>query len=184
MKLTLVSVLFAAACAPQVAATRPLLTRSQQAAARPKLGWIAWQDESSVLYCNRRVDDDGNPIGVLGPCKQRALGGDAKSVMSWLNSESPDSASQAPAGCAVDAVDADLVQHKPARAEWVAPSGRAPLDEWQPDPKLQADVYRIEASFSPEGQTLALAHVAIHVGEGERIIEFADVKLLAMPACN
>ena len=51
------------------------------------------------------------------------------------------------------------------------PTGREPIDDWKPDATVGGDIFADELSFSPEGKWMAVAHLGIHLGEGERIIE-------------
>jgi hypothetical protein len=189
--------LLAASCAPQVATPIAETTNAPIAATqkngtpghRARLGWISWQDNTSVIYCNRRLDDADGPIGVLGPCWQLALAdhGAAHRLISWLNSEQPDRsrADATPLSCALELEDARLVpQLAPARAWLVGKTDRQAIDEWTPDvAKLGADRYLIEPSFSPDGKVIAFVHVALGVGEGERTVEIAHVVMRTTVGC-
>jgi hypothetical protein len=66
----------------------------------------------------------------------------------------------------------------------VTPTGREPLEDWKPEARSAADAYDVEVSFSPEGKWMAVVHVAIHLGDGERIIEIPSVDIRAVPACR
>jgi hypothetical protein len=180
-------------CAPQVAnSPAPPIAATQQKGnpgRRARLGWVSWQDAESIIYCNRRVDDNGGPIGVLGPCSQLGADGTPHRLVSWLNSESPDrSNSDATplAGCTLEQEDAQLApQPKPARVFITGKSGRTLLDEWSPDhARLTADAYSIEPSFGPDGKTIALLHLAVGLGEGERTIEIPSATLRPAPDCK
>jgi hypothetical protein len=154
---------------------------------RVRLGWVAWADDKTLFACTRRVDDAGAPVGVLGPCAQYDDAG-RHAILSWANTEAPDrtrsDASPLP-GCRVALEDAQLApEPKPARAWLVAPSGRVLLDAWQPEATLTADAYAVEPSFSPDGKLVAYVHVAVGLGEGERIVEVAGVKLAPAPSCK
>jgi len=182
-----------AGCAPQVTAPAagPIAAtqKNSNPGRRARLGWITWQDDSSVIYCNRRVDDAGGSVGVLGPCWQLGADGNAKKLVSWLNSEQPDKSNSdatPQAACAIEQEDAQLPPSpKPARAWLTAKSGRTQLDEWTPDhAKLQADAYSIEPCFSPDGKLIALLHLAVGLGEGVRTIEIAGASLRPAPDCK
>jgi hypothetical protein len=148
-----------------------------------RLGWITWSDVNEIVYCNQRLDDDGNRIGVLGPCWHLVAGESPKKMMSWLNAGRADDTSpnQVPwQRCSVE-LKGDA---QSATATIVSPTERAPLDEWKPDAKVGGDLFAVELSFSPEGKWMALAHLGVHLGEGERIIEFSSVEIRPVPACR
>lgn len=181
-----------AACAPsstQRAAKAGFPARATPEHKRVRLGWVTWPNADTMIYCNRRVDDQGNLVGVLGPCWRYEAGEPApKKIMSWSNLGRPDSTPPAVGPwdrCTLELEDARLVPTpSPARASLQSPTAKTPLDEWTPDPKLTGDAYATEVSFSPEGKWMAVLHLSIGLGEGERTIEIADAKLAAVPACR
>jgi hypothetical protein len=148
-----------------------------------RLGWITWSDVNEVIYCTRRLDDAGGQIGVLGPCWQMTAGERPKKILSWLNAGRPD---QTPPNavpwsrCSVE-LKGDT---QGASAILVTPTTREVLEDWKPEPSVGGDVYGLELSFSPEGQWLAVAHLAVHLGEGERIVEIPSVDIRTIPACR
>jgi hypothetical protein len=170
----------AAACAPLRGARAPLKSSKGQPL---RLGWITWSDVNELIYCNRRLDDEGQSVGVLGPCWRQVAGEPPKQIMSWLNAGRPD-ATPPTAGpwdrCAVEAKG----DSQGAVATLLTPTGREPIEEWKPDAKVGGDVYAVELSFSPEGKWMAVAHLAIHLGEGERVVEIPSVDIRSVPACR
>jgi hypothetical protein len=153
-----------------------------------RLGWLTWSNPTTVLYCNRRIDDQGNPVGVTGPCWRQEAGDAPHRIVTWTNAGRPDPAppTQGPWDrCAIELEDAQLVPvAKPARAFVVSPTGKTLIEEWTADPKLNGDLFALEVSFSPEGQWMAVAKLAIGLGEGERTVEMAGVDILPVPACR
>jgi hypothetical protein len=153
---------------------------------RVRLGWVSWNSNDEIYACTRRVDDNGNTIGVMGPCKKIGLDGVNHTLVSWLNVETPDrspsNASPFPAGCKLVLEDGHLPS--PARLILVTPTGRKTLDEWKPDEKTEGDVFATEATFSSDGKRMASVHLAIGLGEGERVVAVAGAKLFDTPACE
>lgn len=148
-----------------------------------RLGWITWSDVNEVLYCNRRLDDAGNLVGVLGPCWRMSAGERPKKILSWLNAGRPDDTppNAVPwTRCSVELKG----DSQSASATLVSPTGREPIEEWKPDATVGGDVYGVELSFSPEGKWLAVVHLAVHLGEGERIVEIPSVEIRNVPACR
>lgn len=106
-----------------------------------------------------------------------------KKILSWLNAGRPDETSPNAVPwprCSVE-LKGDT---QSASATLVSPTGRETIDEWKPDASVGGDVYAIELSFSPEGKWMAVAHLAIHLGEGERIVEIPSVQIRNVPACR
>ena len=172
-------------CASQ--APRVEVARAVGRNAKARLGWLTRDDPDTLVTCNRRVDDQGNGVGILGPCAKVGTDGVSHTIVSWTNAEHPDT-SAADAGpwhgCWLELDDAQLVPREtPARAWFVTPGEKRLLEEWHPEPTLTADQYRLEASISPEHKWLALAHLAIGLGEGERIVEIPAARLLPLPDC-
>lgn len=148
-----------------------------------RLGWFTWSDVNEALFCYRRLDDNGNQVGVLGPCFRQPVGESPKKILSWLNAGRPDESppNAVPwSRCAVK-LEGDT---QSARAIMTTPTGTQTLADWKPDASVGGDVYAIELSFSPEGKWMAIEHLAIHLGEGERIIEIPRVDIVPVPACR
>ncbi|MCU1278152.1 MAG: hypothetical protein JWM53_1698 [bacterium] len=166
------------------AAPRPRPPLKTPTGAPMRLGWVTWSDVNEIVYCNQRLDDNGNRIGVLGPCWHLAAGESPKKMMSWLNAGRADDTSPLAVPwqqrCSVE-LKGDT---QGASATLVSPTGREPIDEWKPDAKTGGDLYAVELSFSPEGKWMAVAHLGVHLGEGERIIEIHGVEIRAVPACR
>ena len=154
---------------------------------RPRLAWVAWDDENTLVVCNRRVDDNGNPVGILGPCSKVGSDGVMHRMVSWLNTEGADKtfADATPyERCTLELEDAQLVPApKPAKLFLVGPTGKQELEHWTPEGKLTADAYHLEVTFSPEMTWMAVVRVAIGLGEGERTIEVVSASLLPLPTC-
>lgn len=173
-----VALLFAACHAPRPRA--PLTTAT---GAPLRLGWVTWSDVNEIVYCNQRLDDNGARVGVLGPCWQQAAGEPPKKMLSWLNAGRPDDTSPNAVPwrrCAVELAG----DRSGATGTLLTPTGREPIDQWKPDAGVGGDLFADELSFSPEGKWMAVAHLAIHLGEGERIIEIHDVVIKPVPACR
>jgi hypothetical protein len=148
-----------------------------------RLGWITWSNVSELIYCNRRVDDNANQVGVLGPCFRLAAGEQPKKIVSWLNAGRSDEA--APNATPWPRCSIELKgDTQGASATMVTPTTRELIEDWKPDASVGGDVYGLELSFSPEGQWMAIVHVAVHLGEGERIVEIPQVDIRPLPACR
>jgi hypothetical protein len=182
-----VAALLAAGCAEAA----PVAPARRAPPAQARLGWVTWSSPDELIFCNRRVDDAGNPIGVTGPCARQVAGeSGSHRIMSWTTVDRPDPAPP-DAGpwerCHLELEGsraAGLQRLAPVRAWLVAPSGRTLVDEWLPDPKLGGDQFAVEASVSREGRWLAFAHVSIGIGDGARALEVASVTIVAVPACR
>lgn len=158
----------------------PLVTPS---GAPMRLGWVTWSDVNELVYCNQRLDDGGNRVGVLGPCWHLVAGEAPKKMLSWLNAGRRDDTPPASVPwqrCSVE-LKGDT---QAASATLVTPTSRELLDDWKPDASVGGDVYGVELSFSPEGKWMAVVHVAVHLGEGERIVEIPSVEIRPVPACR
>jgi hypothetical protein len=174
---------------PRAVTDEPAPQTPRPAAHSLRLGWVAWGTPSRIYYCNRRLDDQGNPVGVTGPCWRLEAGeSEPHRMVAWMNAEHPDATTPDafPGGkCRVELEDAQLVPApRPARAWLVAPSGKTLLDEWTPDPKVVGDLFAVEVSFAPEGKWMALVHLAVGLGEGERSVEFAGAAIRPLPGCR
>jgi hypothetical protein len=179
----LVALLIVGGChAPQSRA--PLTTPT---GALLRLGWITWSDVNEVLYCNRRLDDAGNAVGVLGPCWRMSAGEPPKKILSWLNAGRPDERppNAVPwSRCTIELRGSLKGDSQSASATLVSPTGREPIEAWTPDASVAGDLYAVELSFSPEGKWLAIVRLAVHLGEGERIVEIPSVDIRPVPACR
>jgi hypothetical protein len=143
-----------------------------------RLGWITWSDVNELIYCTRRIDDDGNQVGNLGPCWRQAAGDKPKKMFAWLNAGRPDDSAPNKGPwdrCALEAKDTTVVL--------ATPTERNIVEEWHPG-TTPGDRFAVEVSFSPEGKWMAVEHVAVHLGEGERIIEVPSVEIRPVPACR
>jgi hypothetical protein len=148
-----------------------------------RLAWVTWSDVNELMYCTRRLDDAGSQVGVLGPCWHQTAGEPPKKMLSWLNIGRPDrtAPNAVPWGrCAVELTS----DTQGATATLVTPTSREVLETWKPDASVGGDRFALELSFSPEGQWMAVAHVAVHLGEGERIVEIPSVDIRTVPACR
>ena len=172
-------VLLAAAChAPRARA--PLTTPS---GAPLRLGWVTWSDVNEILYCNRRLDDSGGQVGVLGPCWRLTAGESPRRILSWLNAGRSDETSPNAVPwtrCSV-ALSGDT---QGASATLLTPTSRDLIDDWKPDASTGGDRFAVELSFSPEGKWMAVVRVAVHLGDGERIVEIPSVEIRPLPACR
>jgi hypothetical protein len=156
--------------------------------ARPRLAAVMWPTASGFIYCQRRLDDDARPIGVAGPCFRMDAGErDPHRIVSWASLGRFDG-TPPNAGpwdrCHAELEDARPHEHRPARAWLVTPTGRTLVEEWSPEPELTGDVFTLELSFAPEGQWMAVEHVMVGLGEGERTVEVTGVALRPVPACR
>jgi hypothetical protein len=144
-----------------------------------RLAWITWSNVDEIMYCTRRLDDEANQVGVLGPCYRQQAGEPPRKMLSWLNVARPDDRPPN-AGpwerCAIEL--------KETSATLLTPTGRAAIEEWKPGNEVQGDRFAVELSFSPEGKWMAVERVAVHVGEGERIVELPSVEIRPVPACR
>ncbi|HXU70599.1 MAG TPA: hypothetical protein VN947_14780 [Polyangia bacterium] len=148
-----------------------------------RLGWVTWSDVNEIVYCNQRLDDNAQRIGVLGPCWHETVGERPKQMMSWLNAGRPDATPPNAVPFSRCSVELAGDSHG-ASATLVTPTGREPIDDWKPDATVPGDLFADELSFSPEGKWMAVVHLGIHLGEGERIIEVHDVDIKQIPACR
>ncbi len=169
-------VLALAGCAP-VRKPPPLPTTQNGHTIR--LGWITWSDVNELIYCTRRIDDEANQVGVLGPCWRESAGEAPKKMFAWLNAGRRDDS--APDRGPWDRCAVEL---KDTTAVLVTPTERTVLDDWKPGNDVPGDRFLVELSFSPEGKWMAVEHVAVHLGEGERIIEIPSVEIRPVPACR
>jgi hypothetical protein len=176
MKKCLLALALLAACAPTQRKAPVTTTPNGQ---RLRLGWITWSDVNELIFCTRRIDDDANQVGNLGPCWRQAAGDQPKKMFAWLNAGRPDDTppDRGP-------WDRCLAEIKDTTVVLATPTERTVLDEWKPGNDVQGDRFAVELSFSPEGKWMAVEHVAIHVGEGERIIEIPSVEIRPVPACR
>jgi hypothetical protein len=157
------------------------------APARLRLGWVTWPNDDTLVYCNRRLDDAGNPVGVTGPCFRQPAEKEPHRMVAFTNVERPDPTppDRGPwPACRIELEAAQLVPAPtPARAWLVAPSGRTLLEEWTPPADVNGDAFQLEATFSPKKTWMALTHLAIGLGEGERSIEIAGATIRRTPPC-
>lgn len=148
-----------------------------------RLGWITWSDVNEVVFCTRRLDDGGNQVGVLGPCWRQTVGDKPKKLFSWLNGGRSDDTPPNSGPWQRCAVKLEST-NKEAKATLLTPTGSEPLDDWTPPPEVNGDLFADELSFSPEGKWMAVLHLAVHLGEEERIIEPSWVDIRPVPACR
>ena len=183
------------ACATQTPriATRAAAAKrlAKPTSPRLRLGWVSWNEPREIVACTRRVDDNGNTVGVMGPCYRIGDDSTAHRLVSWLNGDDPD---RNPANviladwenrCSLIIEDYQAVPSpRPARLIMITPSGKKVLDEWTPSPKDEGDAFQVEATFSTDGTVMASVHLSIGLGEGERIIGIAGAKVFSTPACE
>jgi hypothetical protein len=187
-------VLLAGGCAYRPVPGPPRATSPPSANAAPsgpprlRLGMVTWTREDRLVYCNRRLDDAGTPVGVSGPCFSLVAGAEEPHrIVAFSNAERADTSP--PDAFPSDKCRIELAAGRfapdvaPARATLVGPSGRQLLDEWTPPPEVQADAFQIEATVSPRGTWLALVRLAIGLGEGERTVEIAGASIRKTPPC-
>ena len=72
----------------------------------------------------------------------------------------------------------------PARATLWGPSGATPLAAWQPPVTVDGDYFALETSFSPDGKWLAIARLAVHLGDEAPVVDVAGLEVRAAPACR
>jgi hypothetical protein len=153
-----------------------------------RLAWITWPDVDAMIYCTKRVDGHGLPVGVPGPCLRFAAGEEPRKVVSWmsLSRTDPSPPTRAPdPRCRVELEPAKLVPTPtPARAWWVTPTERTLLDEWMPEPRTQGDRFMIEPTFSPEVKWMGVLHVVVQLGIDEVIISVDSAAIRPVPACR
>jgi hypothetical protein len=154
---------------------------------QPRLGWVAWPDLDALVYCTRRYDDQLQPLGVPGPC-YRQPAGEAATRVHWGTLSRPDASPLGDAPdrrCRVELERGQLVpEARPVRVFWVTPTERLLVDEWLPDPKLEADDFTTELSFSPETRWMGVLHVVVKLGHEGRIVSIGGAEIRAIPACR
>ena len=159
-----------------------------------RLAAVMWPTKKAVIACTRRVDDAAQPIGVPGPCKRLEAGeAEPVKILSWatlgrFDDDAPDAVPKSFGGrCHLEIVAGDRHPLHEATLTWVTPTKRVKLDDWMPTDDaepVEADRFTIETSFAPEGSWLAILHVAIGLGEGDRIIQVPGFKIVPVPACE
>jgi hypothetical protein len=179
-------------CAKRVPPPRPVKFALSPAV---RLGSVMWPNGKSIIYCTQRLDDFAHPIGVAGPCRRLEAGETtATKVLSWATlgrfERSPPNATPASLGgrCKLEIVQGQRIPAlRSTTVTWVTPTRREVLDDWLPTDEsasVEADAFTSEVTFAPEGEWLAILHVAIGLGDGERIIEVASGKMMKVPACE
>jgi len=162
---------------------------------RARLGAITWPTAKSAIYCTRRVDDEAQPVGVAGPCHRLEAGDPTPTkIISWatlgrFDTLLPDTTPASYGGrCHLEIEQGQRnPELRSARLIWVTPTKRVELDDWMPTDDaaaVEADGFTVEASFAPEGEWMAILHVAVGLGEGERVVQIAGAKLVKSPACE
>lgn len=155
---------------------------------RMRMAWVSWPDIDAMLYCTRRLDDYALQVGMPGPCWRHPAGGEATRIFSWFSLSRPDSSS--PLRSVADRCHVELEEAvttpepAPARAYWVTPTERVLIEEWMPERETPGDRFLIELSFSPESKWMAVLHVAVDVGDGERIVRVDASAVRPIPACK
>jgi hypothetical protein len=162
---------------------------------KERLAAVMWPVAKAIIYCTRRLDDYAQPVGVAGPCWRLEAGDPEPSkTLSWstlgrFETSPPDTTPASYGGrCHLEIEQGQRTPAlKPARLTWVTPSGRKVLDDWMPtdDPDaIEADGYTIETTFAPEGEWMAILHVAVGLGDGERVVRVPHAKMIRVPACE
>jgi hypothetical protein len=144
-----------------------------------RLAWSAWNSDTVLFYCNRRLDDLGNQIGVIGPCFKIKQDDTPHRLVNFTNINRPDTSPPNAGPCRIQLEDAQLLpQKKPAR---VLADGKV-VEEWLPDG--DGDLFVLETSPSPDGKLLAILRVAVGLGEGERTVEVVGARVIPAPGCR
>lgn len=151
-----------------------------------RLGWSAWRADGTFAICGRRTnafEEAGSLRGCLAVRAPQlpAMSLDWTKDASFVHDATPPD--RAPGSCRVlleDIVPTPL--GPPARTTLVSPRQRLKLAEWLPAATIDGDYFTIEASFSPDGRWLALARLAIGIGE-DRTVDVVDVELQPAPPC-
>jgi hypothetical protein len=159
-----------------------------------RLAAVMWPTKTAIITCTRRLDDAAEPEGVAGPCHRLEVGETERvKVVSWatlgrFDDGPPDDVPKSFGGrCRLEITRGERNPLHEATLTWVTPTKRVKLDDWMPsdDPEtVEADQFTIETSFAPEGSWLAVLHVAIGLGEGERIVQIPHAEIIPVPACE
>jgi hypothetical protein len=144
-----------------------------------RLAWAAWNSDTVLFYCNRRIDDMGNQVGVIGPCHKIKQDDTPHLLVAFTNVNRPDTSPPNAGPCNIELEDAQLVpQKKPARA-LIADTA---IEEWLPEG--DGDLFVVETLPSPDGKLLGILRVAVGLGEGERSVEVVGARVIPAPACK
>ncbi len=157
-----------------------------------RMAWVSWPDANGFIFCTRRIDNAGNPVGVNGPCWRLDAGEtEAKKVFAWAAVGGADSSpanGYPPAWsdrCHFEIERSRLgSKPTPARIWMITPTARELLSEWTPEPTREEKVFALEPSFSPEGKWMAISRVTLKQEEGQRVIEVDAAELREVPACR
>ncbi len=159
-----------------------------------RLAAVMWPVAKAIIYCTRRIDDHALPVGVAGPCFRLEAGEtDAVRAISWVTlgrfeSGGPDAMPASFGGrCHLEIAQGQrMPAMTPAKLVWVGPSGKKVLEQWTPNDAeaVDADAYTIETTFAPEGEWMAILHVSVGLGDGERIVRVPYAKMIRVPACE
>jgi hypothetical protein len=159
-----------------------------------RLAAVMWPVAKAIIYCTRRIDDYARPVGVAGPCKRLEAGDpEPVSTISWatlgrFENSAPDAMPASVGGrCHLEITQGQRAPAAtPALLTWVAPSGKTVLEAWTPSgaDAVDTDAYTLEATFAPEGEWMAILHVAVGLGDGERIVKVPYAKMIRVPACE
>lgn len=154
-----------------------------------------WPNGKSIIYCTQRIDDNAQPTGVAGPCLRLEAGEqNATKVISWatlgrFERSSPSTVPTSFGGrCKIELTQGQRIPSlRSATLTWVTPTKREVIDDWLPTDEnaiVEADAFTTEATFAPEGEWFAILHVAVSLGDGERVVSVPSAKLLKVPACE
>jgi hypothetical protein len=178
LPLLLAGCIFHSAKGPAREATEPSPSPQKPRAHSQRLAWAAWNSDTVLFYCNRRLDDEGNQVGVIGPCFKVKENDTPHRLVNFTNINRPDTSPPNAGPCGLELEDAQLVpEKKPARVL----VGGKPLEEWMPD--ADGDLFVLETLPSPDGKLLAILRVAVGLGEGMRTVEVVSARVTAAPSC-
>ena len=152
-----------------------------------RLGWSAWRGDGAFAICGRRTSDL-TTAGKLRGCLQVPAAGAASFPLAGeldaFGSRDATSPEAALGGCQIvldDVVAA--ASGPPARATLIGKTTRTLLGEWRPALNIDGDYFALEVSFSPDGKWLALARIAVGLGE-DQTVDIAGVEVRGTPPCR
>jgi len=149
-----------------------------------RLGWSAGWLRACGL---RRAERPGQPDAERpGECLIRGARADEPPPPALGAPTTPLSPGVLPPRCTLAYEDApgDPALAALAKATLVGPGGRVLLDEWRPPAELDGDYFAIDASLSPDGRWLGIAHLSVGLGVGEQLVRVVAVEVRPAPGCK
>ena len=151
------------------------------------LAEVRWAGDWAMACGGRRVESatNGAVKTTPGACVTAGVAGAAADARPQESAFQAGAEGAVPAPCRVyyEDISGDPAA-PPARASLVGPGGRQLLDEWRVPREVDGDYFAVEIRVSPDGKRIAVLHVSVGIGDGDRLVRVESAEVRPAPPCR